>query len=149
MGFPRQEYWSELPFPPLGDLPHPRTEPVAPALAGRILYHWATIWNLSTYYLHISGYCTFTNVGKPLPIYTMYTHMACTAPKYMPEESLRWCTWPRTRTAVQADESGYNHPSHCPTYPGAACTCVMFHQKYQAIWEHIRDIQKKKTILRP
>ena len=23
MGFPRQEYWSELPFPPPGDLPDP------------------------------------------------------------------------------------------------------------------------------
>ena len=31
MGFPRQEYWSELPFPPPGDHPHPRIEPVSPA----------------------------------------------------------------------------------------------------------------------
>ena len=23
VGFPRQEYWSGLPFPPAGDLPHP------------------------------------------------------------------------------------------------------------------------------
>ena len=35
MGFPRQEYWSVLPFPSPGDLPHPGTEPVSPALAGR------------------------------------------------------------------------------------------------------------------
>ena len=37
MGFSRQEYWSGLPFPPLGDLPDSETEPVslvAPALAG-------------------------------------------------------------------------------------------------------------------
>ena len=36
MGFPRQEYWSGLPFPPPGDLPHPGIEPmtpVSPALA--------------------------------------------------------------------------------------------------------------------
>ena len=26
MGFPRQEYWNELPFPSAGDLPNPRTE---------------------------------------------------------------------------------------------------------------------------
>ena len=32
MGFPRQEYWSELPFPTPGDLPDPRIEPVSPAL---------------------------------------------------------------------------------------------------------------------
>ena len=35
MGFPRQEYWSGLPFPPSGDLPDPETEPVSPALTGR------------------------------------------------------------------------------------------------------------------
>ena len=27
MGFPRQEYWSVLPFPPPGDLPDPGIEP--------------------------------------------------------------------------------------------------------------------------
>ena len=32
MGFSRQEYWSELPFPSLGDLPDPGTEPGSPAL---------------------------------------------------------------------------------------------------------------------
>ena len=34
MGFPRQEYWSELPFPTPGDLLNPGIEPVSPALAG-------------------------------------------------------------------------------------------------------------------
>ena len=33
-GFPRQEYWSELLFPPPGDLPNPGIEPMSPALAG-------------------------------------------------------------------------------------------------------------------
>ena len=33
MGFPRQEYWSGLPFPSLGDLPDPGIEPVSTALA--------------------------------------------------------------------------------------------------------------------
>ena len=32
MGFPRQEYWSGLPFPPTGDLPDPGIEPGSPAL---------------------------------------------------------------------------------------------------------------------
>ena len=32
MGFFRQEYWSELPFPPGGDLPDPGIEPASPAL---------------------------------------------------------------------------------------------------------------------
>ena len=35
MGFPRQEYWSRLPFPSPGDLPYPETEFPSPALASR------------------------------------------------------------------------------------------------------------------
>ena len=34
MGFPRQEYWSGLPFSSPGDLPNPRMEPRSPALTG-------------------------------------------------------------------------------------------------------------------
>ena len=37
MGFPRQEYWSGLPFPSLGDLPDPGIEPASPALSGGFL----------------------------------------------------------------------------------------------------------------
>ena len=35
MGFPRQEYWSGLPFPSSEDLPEPGIKPMPPALAGR------------------------------------------------------------------------------------------------------------------
>ena len=45
MGFPRQEYWNGLPFPPSGDLPDPGIElvsPVSPALAGRFFTSNAT-----------------------------------------------------------------------------------------------------------
>ena len=35
MGFPRQEYWSELTFPSPGDLPNPGIKPESPALADR------------------------------------------------------------------------------------------------------------------
>ena len=38
MGFPRQEYWSGLPFPPPGDLLNPGVKPVAlavPAFSGK------------------------------------------------------------------------------------------------------------------
>ena len=31
VGFPSQEYWSALPFPPPGDLPNPGMEPESPA----------------------------------------------------------------------------------------------------------------------
>ena len=42
IGFPRQEYWRELPFPFPAYLPHPGIEPsslMSPALAGGVLYH--------------------------------------------------------------------------------------------------------------
>ena len=35
MGFPRQESWSVLLFPSLGDLPDPGIKPVSPTLTGR------------------------------------------------------------------------------------------------------------------
>ena len=34
MGFPRQEYWSGLPFPAPGDLPDPEIKPASSALVG-------------------------------------------------------------------------------------------------------------------
>ena len=34
MGFPRQDYWSGLPFPPPEDLPVPGIEPTSPTVAG-------------------------------------------------------------------------------------------------------------------
>ena len=46
MEFSRQEYWSGLTFPPLGDLPDSgikRTSLVFPALAGRLFTNY-TIW---------------------------------------------------------------------------------------------------------
>ena len=36
MRFPREEYWSELPFPSPGDLPDPGIKPMSPALAGAL-----------------------------------------------------------------------------------------------------------------
>ena len=51
MGFPKQEYWSVLPFPSPGDLPDPGIKPespVSPALAG--------------------GFFTTEPPGKPIPV---------------------------------------------------------------------------------
>ena len=42
MEFSKQEYWSELPFPPPGDLPDPgieRTSLLSPALDSLALHH--------------------------------------------------------------------------------------------------------------
>ena len=46
MEFPRQEYWSGLPFPTSGHLPNPGTEPVSLCIScfsRQIIYH-CTIW---------------------------------------------------------------------------------------------------------
>ena len=46
MGFSRQEYWSEFPCPPPGDLPDPGIEPESlesPALAGRF-FTTSVLW---------------------------------------------------------------------------------------------------------
>ena len=51
MGVSRQEYWSELPCPPPGDLPDPGIEPKSlksPALAGRFFTTSAT-WKHQKY----------------------------------------------------------------------------------------------------
>ena len=46
IGFPRQEHWSGLPFPPPGDLPDPGIKPASlaslasPALTGRLFLAW-------------------------------------------------------------------------------------------------------------
>ena len=55
MGFSRQEYWSELLFPSLGDLPDPEIGPASPALA--------------------SGLFTAEPPGKPTTL--IYSHHIC------------------------------------------------------------------------
>ena len=47
MGFPRQEYWSGLPFPPPEDLPNPGLKLMSlisptSCISRQVLYHWAT-----------------------------------------------------------------------------------------------------------
>ena len=54
MGFPKQEYWSGLPFPAPRDLPHPGIKLVSSALADRFFTteppggHWVANLNTST-----------------------------------------------------------------------------------------------------
>ena len=69
MEFPRQEYWSGLPFPPSGDLPNPRMEPaslMSPALAVgslgvvNIVNQWfMKTFMLSLMYLHFNRFALF------------------------------------------------------------------------------------------
>ena len=80
MGFSRQEYWSELPRPPPGDLPDSGIEPTSltsPALAGRF-FTISTTWeapsvpdillNLETYALDympiLRKFCPFNCITQ-------------------------------------------------------------------------------------
>ena len=59
MGFSKQEYWNELPCPPPGDLPDPRTEPgslTSPALAGRFFTTSAT-WEAPVQFSSVAQSC--------------------------------------------------------------------------------------------
>ena len=49
MGFPRQEYWSGLPFPSPGELPNPGIKPTSltsPELAGRFFLTTSANWEV-------------------------------------------------------------------------------------------------------
>ena len=57
MGFPRQKYWSGLPFPSAGDLPDPGIEPESPVLQADSLplSHWEVlVVFLHDDYFHLS-----------------------------------------------------------------------------------------------
>ena len=45
MGFSKQEYWTDLPFPSLGYLPDPGIKPVSPAFQADSLplSHWGSL----------------------------------------------------------------------------------------------------------
>ena len=44
MEFPREEYWSGLPFPPPGDLPKPGIEPGSPASPIDLIHKRKSEW---------------------------------------------------------------------------------------------------------
>ena len=83
VGFPRQGYWSELPFAPPRDLPNPGiklTSPAAPALAGGFFYHWVT-WGVPrkalSYFLSTAARRKIEFNGVFLKITTLYPYL-CT-----------------------------------------------------------------------
>ena len=64
MGFSRQEYWTGLPCPPPGDLPHPGIEPVSfvsPSLAGRF-FTTSITWEASVSVQYSINYMRFSTL---------------------------------------------------------------------------------------
>ena len=66
MGFPRQEYWSGLPFPSPGDLLNPGIKPVSAAwqAASLPLSHLGSSWDKASHGLHES-YLQFPSGQRP------------------------------------------------------------------------------------
>ena len=126
MGFPRQEYWNELPCPPSGDLPDPGIElpsPVAPALQvdSLLLSHWG-----SPLVSHLSNPCPLVQwkrgisstepPGKSLEV--LWRRATCFW--FVPTSSLgsgslppltywkrRWC-WERLKAAGEEGNKGWD-----------------------------------------
>jgi len=73
MGFSRQQYWSELPCPPPGDLPSPGIDPtslMSPTLAGRFFttsITWEAQTNNQHPLFHLQARSTCTNSSRPTP----------------------------------------------------------------------------------
>ena len=90
MEFFRQEYWSELPFPPPGDLPDSGNDPESPALAGfftrnpslttednKILKRsdHSTVYAVFLGYPEGIGYRTLVNTKSPLYKIAQHLHI--------------------------------------------------------------------------
>ena len=73
MGFSRQEYWSGLPRPPPGDLPHPGMEPMSltsTCIGRQVPYHWCHLASHLYLLLHcINFYISHKNLWMIL-LYT-------------------------------------------------------------------------------
>ena len=77
IGFPRQEYWSVLPSPPPGDLPHSGIETESPALAGRFFNTVPT--RIHFFYVHVFKFshpslCLYANLIPSLPSFSARKH---------------------------------------------------------------------------
>ena len=104
MGFSRQDYWSGLPFPSLGDVPDPGIESTSltfPALAGRFFTTRAT-WE--ALFLHVKNIMD-TIYWKPALCQTFLLPEQASALNFtmMLGRKYSYLTWPR---------SGWAHRSH-------------------------------------
>ena len=90
--FSRQEYWSGLPCPPLGDLPYPGIEPMplmSPALAGGI-FTTSTTWE-ATFWGYSKPNAYITDTSSPFLI----TLNRCPCLQLCRENEVHSCPPPR------------------------------------------------------
>ena len=93
MGFPRQEYWSGLPFPSPVDFPNPGTKPESLAL-----YHWITKFAIQ-----------FSSVTQSCP--SFWDPMNCSMPGVPVHHQLP------ELTQTHVHRVGDEHPSHPLSHP--------------------------------
>ena len=99
LGFPRQEYWSGLPFPSSGDLPDPGMEPTSPALAGGFLplSHLGSLSGVEDIYIYIyktqnNGNNTDYNADKGNSIVCpIYRRGRISRTRYQVSQMFNWC----------------------------------------------------------
>ena len=84
MGFPRQEYWSELPFPTSRGSIQPRSQTLVSCTGRRNLYHWAT-----------SQSEVEMDVAPPCP--TLCNTMGYTVHGILQARILEWAAFPFSR----------------------------------------------------
>ena len=115
-GFSRQEYWSRLPFPPLGDLPDPGREPrslASPALAGRFF--------------------TTAPTRKPqVPDVQHYNSVSCTLQNDHYHES----------SYIRHHRVGPFHPFHSTSSPLLLCSLYLWVLFGLVLIPHINEIIK-------
>ena len=150
MEFSRQEYWSELPFPSPGDLPHPGIEPGSPVLqAGSLPFETPGKLNSFECYSQIDCFLPSICIGISFLLrflMTGYVHQrhACWVSRSWGMSPPHWSThrgwmvptvvqsWPRlSASAVHGEPStSFTMPSHCTRW--------VFHEH----WSAARDKQK-------
>ena len=77
MGFPRQEYWSGLPFPSAGDHPDPGIEANVSCIGRWILYHQEIPKKSSQYQIFYSLSFTHTHTHLNFPFVKLMKHLIC------------------------------------------------------------------------
>ena len=81
MGFSRQEYWSGLPCPPPGDLPHPGIKPGSPALQADALSSEPPAKPGNEKYLKVTGLKSiFPPQSHPRQLFQLYFPSGLTCP---------------------------------------------------------------------
>ena len=136
MGFPRQEYWSKLPFPSQGHLPNPGIKPISPmppALAGRFFTTESLGKPISKAVLCAQSCLTLCNPIYCSPLVSSaHGNFQARILKWVANSSSRGSSWPRDWTQVFcASCIGRQILYHWATWqvPSTAITITKFSNK--------------------